>query len=832
MKKKLLRNASLVALSAVMVCGTAFGLAGCKDDANLITASMFCGADDRQINVDACNAWAEEYTKKLIEDGVWEEGHAPIEVELTTTSDSAAYFQTLLRQISSNSQPDIFYVSPKYVKAFSSLGRVLDLSDYLKTEEDVALTSDIWDDSFAFYAYSTDENYVRGERITFDSDSNEYVGTNSGAAVGIYGLPKDFSNFGLSYNALFFTDEIRTALTTLTTADRTGIKGARYSAAGITYQGEDGVVVDENGDNAPLINIGVPTTYYPYNFYRFGSYQEALAAGDPMATMCEHYTDRNGYTVTIPGFPGDTFEEAKKWWPDGANMNVTLPEEYVNPDANYDASQGYITYTYAEYSALTWALTYYFNTYDWEGKGVGGITTADGTRNNIYGNDQYDDVLYVLPWLAGNDAAYSNEESTSVINGDDRYATGTDTYTLNRVGIDGKDRPVEIQYGINSDKYMETIGAFHSYGADWNGNSNNIGDTTDTKNSGWEMFIAGNLIFYGMGTWNGIETNKTNRSILQTSLMPEPVSEDYALYSEIKTEDNEIEEYSYNDVGRKSEFTAQEIFENQLVRQDKWAARMDSVGYGVSSTVLEEEEWKVEACVDLVKKLTIDPAMQATLTYSGSQLPNFKSMCVDFMNKEGDYFGQMLTPDDGEKFDSAYQLALSLSAAGTAEASGSTKTIGQWMTENGGGQPYDPQFENTTLNSVNSIAYAMKVLYLTGYSEKDRDLSLRMQFGMNFVRDAAMYTFTNEWLTCLDARGKLGVMAYRQQGVSDHMRDIIDAMITSDRVQDSLNGVKDATVVDGERYGTSKWWCLYRIDESQRLLDDAIKEENRLLGIR
>ena len=70
MKKKLLRNASLVALSAVMVCGTAFGLAGCNNkNTNTISISMFCGVDDRAINEAACNTWAEQYTQELIANG-------------------------------------------------------------------------------------------------------------------------------------------------------------------------------------------------------------------------------------------------------------------------------------------------------------------------------------------------------------------------------------------------------------------------------------------------------------------------------------------------------------------------------------------------------------------------------------------------------------------------------------------------------------------------------------------------------------------------------------------------------------------------------------------
>ena len=184
MKKKLLRNASLVALSAVMMCGTAFGLAGCGgSDSNTISISMFCGVDDRAINEAACNTWAEEYTQELIASGFWEDGHAPIEIRFSSDSNTDNYFDALNNQISSNSQPDVFYVSPKYVRTWASIGRILDLSDYLTSDEDVELVSDIWDDALAFYGYTDAEGYQRGERLEFSNGA--WVGQQSGAEVGI-----------------------------------------------------------------------------------------------------------------------------------------------------------------------------------------------------------------------------------------------------------------------------------------------------------------------------------------------------------------------------------------------------------------------------------------------------------------------------------------------------------------------------------------------------------------------------------------------------------------------------------------------------------------------
>ena len=829
MKKKLLRNASLVALSAVMVCGTAIGLAGCGDDSNTIKISMFCGVDDRVINETACNTWAEQYTQEMIASGEWEEGHAPITIDFDSNADPTAYFTALSNQISSNSQPDIFYVSPKYVRVWSHYGRVLDLADYLTSEEDVNALNDVWDDALAFYAYTDAEGYQRGERIEFADGA--WKGQQSGVEVGIYGLPKDFSNFGLSFNATFFTDEIRDALTTKKTSDRNGTMGAEFETGALTFNAEYGVVTDEDGNDVPLIQIGVPTYYKPYNFYKFPSYEDALIGGDPVAWLVDEYTDGQGYCVTIPGFPGDTFEEAKEYWPDGANTNVEIPADYKNTEAEYDEDTGYITYTYAEYSALTWVLTYYYNTYNWDNytENRGGRTTPDG-RKNIYGNDQYESVYYLLPWLAGNNADYINQDSTSVTNGDDPTVIGTETYTTQQVNIQGVLEDIAIQFGTNSEAYVETLGAFYAYGSDWNGNSNNCGDTTSTKPSGWDMFCLGQVVFYGKGTWDAISTNRTDRSVLAASLMPEPVSEDYALYSYIKDADYNMVTYTDGEKQdgyvspAKTEYTGQEIFENQLERQDKWGARMDSVGYGISTAVLDDAEWKLEACIDLMKYLTIGEEMQVTLTYSGSQLPNFKSQCLDFLDGKG-AFEEMVTPDDAE-FDSVYQIAKDMYAV--ANTAGGT--VGEWMAQNHPDVAYDKQFENTPMKSVNSLAYGMKVLYLTLYTYEDRDLSVRMQFGLNFVRDSTMYTYETAWLTSLDARGKNYVLPYLNQ--APHTGDMVDwgtifdTMLTSSDV--SAN--PDAIPEHPESYATPGWWAVYSTREAQRLLDVAIQTEKDMLS--
>lgn len=131
-KKKVLKNASLVALSTVMLCGTAVAFAGCGGDSNLtLSVSIFCNDSDAATNEAICINWAKGYTQKLISEGTLEEGKE-IKIDFTSNSNTDTYFDELQRQIASNNAPDVFYVSPKYVKVWKSLGRILDLTEYFE----------------------------------------------------------------------------------------------------------------------------------------------------------------------------------------------------------------------------------------------------------------------------------------------------------------------------------------------------------------------------------------------------------------------------------------------------------------------------------------------------------------------------------------------------------------------------------------------------------------------------------------------------------------------------------------------------------------------------
>ena len=123
-------------------------------------------------------------------------------------------------------------------------------------------------------------------------------------------------------------------------------------------------------------------------------------------------------------------------------------------------------------------------------------------------------------------------------------------------------------------------------------------------------------------------------------------------------------------------YTQEEIIANQLLRQDKWGGRMDSVGYAVNAHVADSNQpaWKAAAAVSLVTALTVDEEAQRTLTFGGAQIPNVRSMCKDYLNVTGS-FEDMITPEN-ENWDEYYDLAREMAKAGM---NGETKTVSEYL---------------------------------------------------------------------------------------------------------------------------------------------------------
>lgn len=865
-KRKMVKKAAIIALSSVLAAGSLTALAGCGggNSATTLSVSIFCNETDAEVNLEIMERWAKEYS---------ESHNLGFEINVkdgfTPYTNKKTYFQDITNYAANGQMSDVVYLAPKYVRQWSKLGYVMDLSQYLPVEYKKA-TNEVWNNAISYYGYdTTDNNYVLGQSIKYDETSDKFVrASDSTKEVGIYGLPKDYSNFSLGYNKQFFTQKLveeyqtRKATDARSVANPTAARNslfnsdvtpvATYSAARSpiatfavsgTYNiyNADGTVAGTAeavaGQEAPMLAFGVPVNYKPYNFYLYNDYQSALDNGDPIACLVQGLAGSNGFTVTIPGLPGWTFDidEATGY----TDHNSDAYKHAVNEDAAYDSSIGHITFTYQEYGALSWALSYYLNTFAWEDSnplnGNGGRRAEEGTDvlyYGIYGGEQYEYtdgcVMYLLPWLAANDVDFVNEMSTTAINPtgpkseadmaareNDNVSSyaGTTTELRHKTNLDGTTRDANVQYGMNSQEFLKVYAAYANHGALWNANAGAAKDGKgDDGNSGWNYFQQGRSIFYGAGSWDAATRNDADPTQFDFGQMPTPVAEDYALYSRTTDADYTRTLVTYanknNEKGTGANalsvdkeqgnvptkpFLAADIYRNQILRQDKWAGRMDSVGYAANArlaTLAEDdpEYWKKEAATSLIAALTVEKLEQITLTYAGAQLPNFVQQCEDFLNyQKSDYangsFKDMLTPDGfadntpygtgadvGRKIWDYYYKVVVAMANDSKNSSKNGQTVSEWVASCGYGDykegsetgdptkplRYNAEFADLRLAdfkgvSGNNYFNAMKVLNMANFSYADRDLNIRMQSGLNAVRDSTMYTPDDQWLMGLNA---------------------------------------------------------------------------------
>ena len=991
-KKKLIRNVSLVALSAVMVAGTAAAFAGCgkkTDPTTTITVNIFCDATDAATNKSICDAWAEEYSKKLVANHTLEEGQS-ISVEFKSMADRDAYFTQLNNDFVRGSAADIVYVQPRNVKSWAQRGRIMDLSTYINAaegdeyKENVKNIKDIWQDVLAFYGYNEDAEkegkYSMGDSLAYYEEGETlpngtavtrqtagFYTTKNSTPVGVYGLPKDYSNFTMGFNGRYFSDALKWAYMTVPVNTHRNVKGAIDNPANNTYTGDnDGAVVTyavtgdyyitnpftgdpvkmhaQAGQPAPLINPGVPVVYKPYNFYAFEDASKAESGGDPVVKAWDEYTRKRGYVITLPGFPGDTFAVPDEWTDMSGNK---VSKSSLDANAPYNTNIGHITFTYAEYGALTWAVTYFCNTFNFRTiqdltssaavdsavaqggaalSGTSGVVKMDGSvRENVFGNDQYEGApnptLYLLPWLAGNDANFINTASDLAINAksgssrandrslkdgeydfsgggvdyermnvDPASRGGTLTETVKKLRLSGQWEDVAVQYGVNSERFIETFGAFLAYGSDWNGNSGNARAVNKEKDdNGWSLFRNGACVFYGAGTWDNKTKNESpytmatseypnGETFAEWRTMTVPVSERYALYSKIKDAFYDYTTYSAGNSDGSRAFTQEEIYANQMLRQDKWGARMDSVGFALNQDVYKlatsksEAAWKLQGAADLIMTLSADPTSQHDLTIGGAQLPNFKQQCIELANYQAEKyattgsFADMVTPEgfsttkywktgkEGleteeqgvKEADAIWRAYNSVVEALNAVPSTSTMTVQQFFDTNyadgiipnfkytnASGQEvdvkleWDHQFASRVLGGANGIltgelsrrAAAMKILKMVTYTYADRDMQLRMQYGVNAVRDSAMYTYETGWINDISMREGTALCYSVQAPLGDGQT--LASLVTKD-LHEPTSSLKS--------YYTPAFFCFFIAPQVQEDLELSIQNELLSLG--
>ena len=856
-RSKVLKRIGIVALSSVLAAGSLVAMTGCGggDPATTITVKIYCNDSDKVVNEEIMNRWAKNYAEK-------EELGFDINIDFTPNTKKGQYFTDLKNDAKNGVEglPDLMYLAPKYVKRYAKMGYVMDLTPYLEDDDFTALGG-VWNNAVSYYGYDGTDSYTLGQPISYDASKKSFA-TASGSAVQLYGLPKDYSNFSLGFNRQYFSKELVEAYqTTLASTKRNvsnpttrnnrfvdgvtpvanytgGSKVATFAADGTYYIYDENGVPDlehpktaKAGDEAPMLCFGVPVTYTPFNFYLYNDFASALSAGDPIATLTNGLSSSRrsvGFTVTMPGLPGWTFKIS-----DADGYSDTSSAAYkaaVNADASYDSSIGHTVLTYQEYGVLSWAMTYYLNTFAWEGgkptEGNGGKTAQEGgntVQYGIYGGEQYEYeqgcILYLLPWLAASDADFINEAATTGVNPQgvqnrteldnkkDSKATefaGKATEDRSKLNLDGTTRTAKVQYGINSEQFLKVYAAYANHGAIWNANAGSARDgKEDDGSTGWDYFRQGRSIFYGAGSWDAATRNDVDPDQFSFGQMPTPVAEEYALYSTTPNADYDAKTLvtyrNANNIkgtgdavvtGDKAQdasstlgtFTPATIYKNQILRQDKWAARMDSVGYAANGRLddLSEDDpeaWKAKAVTSLIAALTISEEDQITLTYAGAQLPNFVQQCNEFLNyQNAEYkttgaFKDMLTPDgfaDNSKYGTDPDIGAKIwkhymdIVVKMGDAShDSTQTVSEWLQAEGckdydGGEiRYNKDFADLRLSeftgaSQNNYFTAMKVFNMVNFTYADRDLNIRMQTGLNAVRDSTMYTPEDSWLNQLN----------------------------------------------------------------------------------
>lgn len=722
--KRMLKKLSMIGLAVALILSLCLGVAACggPDGSGNISVFVFCGDADAATYQDMIDTWAADYAAKLkAEDPETYGSDFSITVDLRTEADTNDYYEDLNSNLSAGIAEDIIYVSPSYVQLYVTNGYVLDLTDYIDFSQ--YNVSDLWQEALALYAHADGTRII--DRVVYSDESNSFYvansdGTASGTEVGMYALPKDYSSFSIAYNANFFSDAFQTAYET--TPDTHGAvwvygttpKDGTLPTASSTAQRASGIILP-----------GQTVTYYPFNFYRYNDLASAYNAGDPVAVMS---VNNNGYDVTIPCYPTDYYSAGTD-----------------DPNTIYDDTIVYPVYTYSEYSALTFAVSYYCTVYDSGRTGTTGQVTSeqydgadwtlaswlnDSSVHGVYGNDQYDyqGTYYLTSWLAGNGASIINDDYTSVICAEEDETTST--------------------WGINSDKFIDAYAAFCAYGSDWNNNMYHTRSTLDSSiigQGGFSGFTGGYEVFYGFGTWN-ISSFDTDKSKINNQIMATPVSDDYALNSRVKNAMYESESYGNTS---KSSWSGSEIQDAMKSRQNLWGARIDSVGYGINAMAAEkytgEYAWKMDAVADLCAYLTINEDTQVSLTYAGSQMPNYMSQCGDYITGEGSFSG-IVTPEH-EDWERCYAAARALAQINTDRVDGSTKIV-DWLNSNGYEDIVEhvgELYQDSTLSYIDrSTSRAFRVLTMASLSTESRNLLVRMA-EVNGAKDPCLYTYSNTW---------------------------------------------------------------------------------------
>lgn len=219
---------------------------------------------------------------------------------------------------------------------------------------------------------------------------------------------------------------------------------------------------------------------------------------------------------------------------------------------------------------------------------------ATAGSKQVYGTHLWEDFT-LQPFIWGAGGEYLNEDKTKVLYNTSEFIEGYEGF-MKIVEMGGS--------GLSND-----------------------------ETTGYLKFLAGRCAYFPCGTWDvgafqAIEVDEAinpNKELFDFDVAPWPISDDYKELS--------IEE-----------------------RQDKWAGRVDSIGYAVS-----ESSKNKELAAKLAYTLSTDEEVQRFIAKAGGQVPNIVEMAENEYLEDDSYFPEsrvvfvrMLEGQNGKRVPTTY----------------------------------------------------------------------------------------------------------------------------------------------------------------------------------
>ena len=110
----------------------------------------------------------------------------------------------------------------------------------------------------------------------------------------------------------------------------------------------------------------------------------------------------------------------------------------------------------------------------------------------------------------------------------------------------------------------------------------------------------------------------------------------------------------------------------------------------------------------------------------------------------------------------------------------------------------------------------MKVLRMVNFDKADRDLNMRMAYGLNAARDQLMYTMDTSWITELTAESAANpthLLAYTNQKEITGTKDLKSLVATNPQDMQSKS------------YWTPALNCIYNVRDAQTKLNATMNVE-------